>query len=463
MGEKIEPSNGVFNQVFSVCTINLIHFAHGATLGWLSPFLPLLQSDDSPLDTGPVTVEQASWIGSILCLGALVGAIIYGSLTSRLGVKRCISCIIFPNMSFWMIVYFGTSVYHLYIARFLAGVTGGGVIVTFPLFIADISDSRIRGMLGSCWALSRNLGILVMYIIGDILSYRTVPTVMMVVPLLFGILMYSIPETPQSLLKKRKIIEAEKSLQFFRGVTSKTRNTEYKFQHNFEELQNFILTSKTEHTKLQLSDFVSPQARKGLFIGIFLLFLNQFCGVFAILTYAVSIFQESGSNMSPGASAIIIAAIQIVGTVASFIFIDLTGRKVLLLISTFGTGLGVSCLGTFSWLKERQFDLSGYGWIPIVSLSVMVFLFCVGLCNIPFFIIPEILPTKICNVGNTISMILTTVFAFVVLKILPILLKEIKLYGATALFACTCFVGVIVIAAIVPETKGKNLVTTVDI
>lgn len=41
-----------------------------------------------------------------------------------------------------MIVYFGTSVYHLYIARFLAGATGGGIMVTFPLFIADISDNR---------------------------------------------------------------------------------------------------------------------------------------------------------------------------------------------------------------------------------------------------------------------------------------------------------------------------------
>ncbi|XP_062551191.1 facilitated trehalose transporter Tret1-like [Armigeres subalbatus] len=462
MGEKIEHSNGVFNQVFSVCTINLIHFAHGATLGWLSPFLPLLLSENSPLDTGPVTVKQASWIGAILCLGALIGAIIYGSLTNRLGVKRCISCIIFPNMSFWLFVYFGTSVYHLYIARFLAGVTGGGVIVTFPLFIADISNSRIRGILGSCLALSGNLGILVMYIIGDILSYKTVPLVMMTAPLLFGILMYFIPETPQSLLKKRKIKEAEKSLQFFKGFTVKTKNTA-EFQRNFEELQNFVSNSKFEHTKLQLSDFASPQAKKGIFIGVFLMFLNQFCGVLAILTYAVSIFQESGSNISPGVSAIIIAAIQIVGTVASFIFVDLTGRKVLLLISTLGTGLGVSCLGTFSWMKEQQFDLSGYGWIPIVSLSVMVFLFCVGLCNIPFFIIPEILPTKIRNVGNTISMISITIFAFVVLKILPVLLEEIKLYGVTALFACTCFIGAVVIAIVVPETKGKNLVAPVNV
>ncbi|XP_062551190.1 facilitated trehalose transporter Tret1-like [Armigeres subalbatus] len=457
MSGKLGLSNGVFNQVFSVCAVNLINFAHGATLGWLSPFLPLLQSEDSPLDTGPVTVEQASWIGSILCLGGIAGATIYGSLTTRLGVKRCISCIIIPNISFWVIVYFGTSVYHLYIARFVAGITGGGILVTFPLFIADISDSRIRGILGSCLAFSGNTGILVIYIVGDFLSYRTVPVVMLIAPILFGIMMCLIPETPHSLLRKRKIEEAERSLKFFKGVNSKTKDTT-NFQRDFEALQIFVRNSSSENVKLQLSDFTSPQARKGIFIGIFLMFLNQFCGVFAILTYAVSIFQESGSDIDPGSSAITIAAIQIFGTVASFIFIDMTGRKILLLVSTFGTGLGISCLGTFAWLKEQQFDLTGFGWIPIVSLSVTVFLFCVGLCSIPFFVLPEILPAKICNAGNTISMLSITIFSFVVLKILPIMLEEIKLYGASAVFACTCFIGVVVIAIIIPETKGKNLI-----
>lgn len=132
------------------------------------------------------------------------------------------------------------------------------------------------------------------------------------------------------------------------------------------------------------------------------MFLNQFCGVFAILTYAVSIFSESGSTLSPGTSAIIMGAIQIVGTIASFIFIDLAGRKVLLLISTYGTGLGLTCLGVYSWMRSQSVDLTGLDWIPIASLSLTVFLFCVGLCNIPFFVLPELLPAKVCYIDNSI-------------------------------------------------------------
>lgn len=272
-------------------------------------------------------------------------------------------------------------------------------------------------------ALFGNSGILLMYIVGDLLSYRTVPLVMMSVPVLFGIIMYFIPETPQTLLRKRKVEEAAKSLKFFKGITPGTKDL-IAFERDFEVLQNFVTNSKAQTTKLQLSDFsklhnysfkpcyilhyllisASSQAKKGIFIGIFLMFLNQFCGIFAILTYAVTIFQESGSDLSPGASAIIIAAIQILGTVASFVFVDLAGRKVLLLVSTFGTGVGLSCLGTFSWLKEHQFDLTGFGWIPVVILSITMFIFCVGLCSIPFFVLPEILPAKVSLIQATVEL-----------------------------------------------------------
>uniref|UniRef100_A0A8D8IHU6 Facilitated trehalose transporter Tret1 n=2 Tax=Culex pipiens TaxID=7175 RepID=A0A8D8IHU6_CULPI len=471
-------SKGVLHQVLATCTINIVNYAHGAALGWVSPFLPLLQSEDSPLETGPVTVEQGSWIGSILCLGGLFGAIVYGYLTEKIGVKKSIASLCISNMSFWTIVYFGTSVYHLYLARFLAGVTGGGVIVTFPLFIADISDSKVRGALGSILALAGNSGILTMYIVGDLLSYRTVPVVMISLPTLFAILMTLIPETPQSLLKQRNVTQAEQSLKFYSGLKSDQECTP-EFKQQFEKLRNFILNSKLQSDRLQLQDFTSPAAKKGILIGIFLMFLNQFCGVFAILTYAVSIFSESGSTLSPGTSAIIMGAIQIVGTIASFIFIDLAGRKVLLLISTYGTGLGLTCLGVYSWLRAQSVDLTGLDWIPIASLSLTVFLFCVGLCNIPFFVLPELLPAKICNAGNTISMISITIFSFISLKvryiasisitihllknlysqILPILLEQIQLHGAVAIFASTCFIGGIVIALFIPETKGKNLIS----
>lgn len=455
-------SKGVRNQIFATGVMNLINLSHGAALGWVSPYLPVLMSTDQTLlENGPVTVEQGSWIGSILCLGALFGAFLYGYLVEKIGIKRTLQALVIPHSAFWVITYVATSVYQLYFARFLAGLSGGGIIVVFPLFIADISDKKIRGILGSFLALTSNGGILLMYVIGDVLSYHTVALTMLILPVVFTVLMCFIPDTPQTCLKMGKAKEAERCFMFYRGIQTSAEKTNT-FRQEFENMEKFIEHNAGQSSRITMADFKSREAKLGIFIGIFLMFVNQFCGIFAILTYAASIFAGVGSSLSPNTSAIIMGTIQIVGTLSSFVFVDLAGRKILLIISTFGTGLGLFLLAGFNWLTVNGSAtswLQDYSWFPIVSLSATVYLFSIGLCSIPFFVLPELLPPKICNAGNTLSMISITIFSFISLKIFPIMVEVIQLYGVLGLYAGISFAGVAVIALIVPETKGKNLIS----
>uniref|UniRef100_A0A182MN01 Major facilitator superfamily (MFS) profile domain-containing protein n=1 Tax=Anopheles culicifacies TaxID=139723 RepID=A0A182MN01_9DIPT len=441
--------------------VNLINLSHGAALGWVSPYLPVLMSTEQTLlESGPVTVEQGSWIGSILCLGALFGAFLYGYLVEKIGIKRTLQALVIPHTAFWIITYVATSVHQLYLARFLAGLTGGGIIVVFPLFIADISDKKIRGILGSFISLTGNGGILLMYIIGDLLSYHTVALTMLVLPLVFSVLMCFIPDTPQTCLRMGKATEAERCFMFYRGVRTPAEKTSA-FRQEFDNMEKFIEHNAGQNSRVTLDDFSkifqaafplsrkvsltnlfteSREAKLGIFIGVFLMFINQFCGIFAILTYAASVFAGVGSTLSPNTSAIIMGTIQIVGTLSSFVFVDLAGRKVLLIISTFGTGLGLFLLAVFNWITLNGSGagwLQDYSWFPIVSLSVTVYLFSIGLCSIPFFVLPELLPPKI----------------------FPIMVEIINLYGVMGMYAGISFAGVVVIALIVPETKGKNLIT----
>uniref|UniRef100_A0A182STD7 Major facilitator superfamily (MFS) profile domain-containing protein n=1 Tax=Anopheles maculatus TaxID=74869 RepID=A0A182STD7_9DIPT len=413
-------SKGVRNQIFATGVMNLINLSHGAALGWVSPYLPVLMSPDQTLlENGPVTVDEGSWIGSILCLGALFGAFLYGYLVEKIGIKRTLQALVIPHTAFWVITYVATSVHQLYLARFLAGLSGGGIIVVFPLFIADISDKKIRGILGSFLALTSNGGILLMYVIGDVLSYHTVALTMLVLPVLFTVLMCFVPDTPQTCLKMGKAKEAERCFMYYQGIQKAAEKTSA-FRQEFENLQKFIEHNAGQSSRITLADFKSREAKLGIFIGIFLMFINQFCGIFAILTYAASIFAGVGSSLSPNTSAIIMGTIQIVGTLSSFVFVDLAGRKILLLISTFGTGLGIFLLAVFNWLTVSGAAtnwLQDYSWFPIVSLSATVYLFSIGLCSIPFFVLPELLPPKICNAGNTLSMVSITIFAFISLKV----------------------------------------------
>lgn len=84
--------------LFRDFTANIISLSHGCALGWLSPYLPLLQSDSSPLSTGSISLEETSWIGAILCVGGVVGNSTFGYLCKLIGRKRAITLLAFPNM-----------------------------------------------------------------------------------------------------------------------------------------------------------------------------------------------------------------------------------------------------------------------------------------------------------------------------------------------------------------------------
>lgn len=77
--------------------VHIMTFTHGVGVGWLAPSLPLLGSENTPLES-PVTIDQASWVGSLIGLGALTGNIIFGLLLDRLGRKLCMYFLAIPNI-----------------------------------------------------------------------------------------------------------------------------------------------------------------------------------------------------------------------------------------------------------------------------------------------------------------------------------------------------------------------------
>lgn len=69
---------------------NIIVFAHGCNIGWFSPSLLVLVSEDSPLASGPLTFDQVGWIASVPSLGAIIGPLIYGLIANRIGYRNAL-------------------------------------------------------------------------------------------------------------------------------------------------------------------------------------------------------------------------------------------------------------------------------------------------------------------------------------------------------------------------------------
>lgn len=90
----------------------------GTGLAWTSPVLGQLTIDGSPI---PTTKEQASWIASMLAIGAICGALPCGILSDKLGRKKAAMFIAVPYIISYVMTATASSVFALYAARFLIG------------------------------------------------------------------------------------------------------------------------------------------------------------------------------------------------------------------------------------------------------------------------------------------------------------------------------------------------------
>lgn len=132
----------ILTEIVIFYSVNLLMFAHGTTNGWMSPALSILSSKDTPLESGPLTNEVMSWIGSVNTVGGVIGTISLGFLVSLMGSKRAILLLAIPEVLFWFLIFIGSHYYYIIIARILIGISGGGIITSLVLYIAEIANDK---------------------------------------------------------------------------------------------------------------------------------------------------------------------------------------------------------------------------------------------------------------------------------------------------------------------------------
>lgn len=138
---------------------------------------------------------------------------------------------------------------------------------------------------------------------------------------------------------------------------------------------------------------MTKPAKKVLLIGVMLQFLEQFCGLFGLLFFVSTIFEYSGSSLSPNASSIIVGVIQCVGCYTSTLLVDRAGRKILISTSAFGISLGMFVFALYSYLNGLGYDLSAVNWIPLASFSFTLWVANLGVLSLPFLVTSELIIT----------------------------------------------------------------------
>lgn len=96
-----------------------------------------------------------------------------------------------------------------------------------------------------------------------------------------------------------------------------------------EKLKRMLGNSETKGNKHWTPGTITV-ARKSMITGIVLVVLYIYSGITPMTFYTATIFQETGSNLSPNLSAIIIGVIQVIGTWVATELVERVGRKVIL-------------------------------------------------------------------------------------------------------------------------------------
>lgn len=190
-------------------------------------------------------------------------------------------------------------------------------------------------------------------------------------------------------------------MKFYRNCGSGDKEQNDTLKEEFEKFKA-IAAQNESADKLKISEFVTPTALKAMLISPFLMAVSQFSGSFAISNYAVSIFKQTGSTLDPNMSSIVMGIIQVIGTYSASQLMDKVGRKVLLLTSTAGGCMALLVTGTFAYLARQGFNVSAFSILPVISISFFVFICAIGILPVPYVMVSEVLPQRVCDIYTDI-------------------------------------------------------------
>lgn len=96
MASETASMASVKNQYLAAVAVNLLLICYGVQIGWPSPNLLLLASDESPI--GKITKDEASTIASIQCVGGLISNIFVGYISAKFGRKIALFSMAVPTI-----------------------------------------------------------------------------------------------------------------------------------------------------------------------------------------------------------------------------------------------------------------------------------------------------------------------------------------------------------------------------
>ncbi|XAR57147.1 hypothetical protein NMG60_11025185 [Bertholletia excelsa] len=416
-------------------------FEFGSCVGYSAPTQSAIRADLH------LSLAEYSTFGSILTIGAMIGAVTSGRISDFVGRKRAMRLSALFCIAGWLTVYFSKGAFSLDVGRFLTGYGIGIFSYVVPVFIAEIAPKNLRGGLTTLNQLMIVCGSSVSYLAGTIITWRFLALTGLLPCIVLFLGLFFIPESPRWLAKVGLDREFEAALRKLRG-----RDADISREAAEIRAYNVTLLSLP---KASLMDLVDSKYIRCVIIGVGLMVFQQFGGINGIGFYASQTFTDAGLP-SPAIGTIAYAIIQVPITVVGAMLMDKSGRRPLLMVSATGTFLGCLISATSFFLKGQSLLLE---WVPALAVSgVLIYIsfFSIGMGAVPWVIMSEIFPIHVKGVAGSLVVLVNWLGAWAVSFTFNFLLSWSST-GTFLLYSGFCALTVLFVAKVVPETKGKTL------
>ncbi|HLJ75887.1 MAG TPA: sugar porter family MFS transporter [Acidobacteriaceae bacterium] len=402
------------------------------------------------------------WANSSALVGCLLGSLIAGSLADRYGRRRVLlaSAILFALSS----VLTGESQTFL---QFIVWRIAGGLAIGLssnvsPVYIAETSPSAVRGRLVSLNQFAIVVGILLAQVVNWLIA-RPVPSglsefaiqhswnvqhgwrwmfIAVAAPaVVFTGASLLLPESPRWLLVGRREEEA-------RDVLDRIGGPQFAVQE-LTAIERALAADVANRSSWR--DLLRSPARHILLIGIALAVLQQWTGINVLFNYAGDVYRSAGYGANQIFLDIVITGtINLVFTILAMLLVDRIGRRKMMIFGSLGIGFShLLC----AWAYHEHWPAAAVLTLTLSAIAC----YAVTLAPVTWVLISEIFPNRMRAHGVSISVSALWAASFLLTYSFPALSAHLGSAGVFSAYGAICFLGTIMVTALVPETKGRTL------